>query len=98
MALQISPGEIERRERELTALKAQYYQQGARCFEILMRVMTDDERNDIFERVTDRQERILLGLEAPEEARRPRPAASGGEEVCPLCGKSGLTRRGLASS
>ena len=44
--------------------------------------------------LTDRKERILFGLEAPERSER--PAKSGGDLKCPICGKTGLTKRGLA--
>jgi hypothetical protein len=60
--------------------------------------MPEDERKRIIERLTDKKERILFGLEPPEEEKRGaamRPGASRGDLACPICGKSGLTKRGL---
>jgi hypothetical protein len=50
-------------------------------------------------RSSRRGERILFGLEAPEEKKAGaamRSGASGGNLTCPYCGKTGLTKRGLA--
>ena len=98
--MMITAAEIERRERELAQMKARFYEENARRYEIITRVMTEEEMRDILGRLTDRGERILFGLEAPEEPRRRagavRPAVSGGDLTCPFCGKTGLTRRGLA--
>ena len=90
---------IERLERELREAKAQMWREDGDRYRILMREMSETDRNRIVGSLTDRGERILFGLEAPEESKRGsgvRPGASGGDLVCEVCGKSGLTRRGLA--
>jgi hypothetical protein len=58
-----------------------------------MRHIAPEEKQRILESLTDRHERILFDLEKPE--RSVRPGKSGGELSCPLCGKTGLTPRGL---
>ena len=54
------------------------------------------EKERIQGSLTDRHERILFGLEPPGSGRAgERPAKSGGDRVCSLCGKTGLTELGL---
>jgi hypothetical protein len=75
---------VERQERQRTLLEKSGFAQ--LMFERILK------------NLTDRRERILFGLEAPEEPKRSaamRPGASGGDMVCDICGKSGLTKRGL---
>jgi hypothetical protein len=94
---------IARMERELAEAKRQLLEENGRKFEVLMRLMTEEEREAILGRLTDRSDRILFGLELPEEPKRrgrpagggERPAKSGGDQACPICGKAGLTERGL---
>ena len=47
--------------------------------------------------LTDRGERLLFGLEAPEvrKGASMRPGGAGGDLTCALCGKKGLTGLGL---
>jgi hypothetical protein len=90
---------IARLEKELQEAKAQLWREDAERYRLLAREMGETDRNRILANLTDRGERILFGLEAPEEAKRGagmRPGGSGGELECSICGKSGLTRRGLA--
>jgi hypothetical protein len=91
---------IERLERELREAKAQMWKEDGERYRILVREMSEVDRNRILGSLTDRGERILFGLEAPDEAKKRgagmRPGGAGGDLVCDLCGKSGLTRRGLA--
>jgi hypothetical protein len=61
-----------------------------------MREIVGEEKERILDSLTDRHERILFGLEPPASAwAGERPAKSGGDLVCSLCGKAGLTERGL---
>jgi hypothetical protein len=63
-----------------------------------MREMSEVDKERILGNLTDRGERVLFGLEALEEPKKAagvRPGGSGGDLVCDLCGKSGLTARGL---
>jgi hypothetical protein len=65
---------------------------------VLIREMSETDRERILSNLTDKRERILFGLEAPEEPRGGagmRPAGAGGDLVCPVCGKRGLTALGL---
>jgi hypothetical protein len=65
-------------------------------YQIVMREISEQEKQRILDRLTDRHERILFGLEPPRAGRAgDRPANSGGNLVCSLCGKTGLTERGL---
>src|SRR5437868_4239260 len=95
---------VARLERELAEARAQMLQEDGERFRILMREISPEEKERILEGLTDRHERMLFGLEAPEEPRRrgrgaggaERPAKSGGDLTCPICGKGGLTKRGLS--
>jgi hypothetical protein len=90
---------IARLEKELEEAKAQLWKEDAERYRILAREISAEDRERILRNLTDRGERILFGLEAPEEPKRGaamRPGGAGGDLVCDLCGKSGLTRRGLA--
>ena len=73
---------IERLERELREAKAQMWKEDGDRYRILMREMTDTDKQRIIGSLTDKGERILFGLEAPEEVKRGagmRPGASGGK-------------------
>lgn len=86
-------------ERQLQEARNQLLQEDGERFRIIMREISEDEKQRILENLKDRRERVLFGLEAPEEPKRrgvQRPAAGGGDEVCPYCGKGGLSKRGLA--
>ena len=92
---------VERLERELAEARAQLLQEDGERYRILMREISPEEKQRILDRLTDKHERILFGLELPEEPKRrgrggERPAKSGGDLRCPICGKEGLTKRGLA--
>jgi thiamine monophosphate kinase len=89
---------IERLEKELEEAKRELWQEDAERYRILMREMSEADKERILGNLTDRGERVLFGLEAPEEPKRVavvRPAAGGGDLVCAVCGKSGLTALGL---
>lgn len=90
---------IAQLERELEEARKELWKEEAERYRVLVREMPEDERTRIIEGLTDKKERILFGLEPPEEPKRAaamRPGASGGDLTCPTCGKSGLTKRGLA--
>jgi hypothetical protein len=61
--------------------------------------MIDADRKRIIDGLTDRGERVLFGLEAPEEPKKRagamRPGGAGGDLTCAVCGKNGLTALGL---
>jgi hypothetical protein len=89
---------IERLEKELEEARRELWREDAERYRILVREMSEADRERILGGLTDKGERILFGLEAPEEPKRVavvRPAAGGGDLVCALCGKSGLTALGL---
>lgn len=89
---------IERLERELRDAKAQMWKEDGDRYRILMREMTDADKQRILGNLTDRGERVLFGLEPPEEGKRGagmRPGGAGGDLECSYCGKTGLTQRGL---
>jgi hypothetical protein len=85
---------IAQLERELEEARKELWKEDAERYRVFVREMSEDERKRIIERLTDKKERVLFGLEPPEEPKR--GAASGGDLMCPICGKSGLTKRGLA--
>ena len=85
---------ITQLELELAEARAIYQRENGIRFLIIMREISPEEKQRIMDSLTDRKERILFGLEAPE--RTERPAKSGGDLKCPICGKEGLTKRGLA--
>lgn len=94
----IDPGRIARLEQELAQAKAQLLAEDGQRYRILMREISDEERDRILQGLTDPGERVLFGLESPEErrgTRSPGSAKSGGDMACPHCGKGGLSNRGL---
>jgi hypothetical protein len=66
-----------------------------RRFEVIMREISEEEKERILEGLTDRQERILFGLEAPPARQGGGAGVSGGNLTCPHCGEEGLTELGL---
>ena len=97
-AMVVDLARIERLEKELREAKAELAKEDGDRYRILMREMSEVDRSRILDNLTDRGERILFGLEAPEEGKRGgamRPGGAGGELECSYCGKSGLTQRGL---
>jgi hypothetical protein len=100
----IDAAKIAQMERELHEAKRQLQEEDGLRYRILRPIIPDEEFQRYIGELTDRRERILFGLELPEEPRgrgRPRgggerPAKSGGDLTCPICGKEGLTKRGLA--
>ena len=87
---------IAQMEKELEEARDQLLREDGQRYQILMREISEEEKARILDSLTDRHERILFGLEPPAARRGgERPANSGGELVCSLCGKSGLTERGL---
>jgi thiamine monophosphate kinase len=94
----VDRAKIERLEKELEEAKRELWREDAERYRILMREMSEADKERILGNLTDREERVLFGLEAPEEPKRVavvRPAAGGGDLVCAVCGKSGLTALGL---
>lgn len=88
---------IAQMEKALEEARAQLWKEEAERLRILMREISKEEKERIMESLTDRQERVLFGLEQPDAASRGSigPGKSGGDLVCPHCGKSNLTKRGL---
>src|SRR3982750_1715509 len=94
---------VERLERELAEARGQLLQEDGERYQILKRIIPEEEMQRYLGGLTDRRERVLFGLELPEEPTRrrrgtggARPAKSGGDLTCPICGKSGLTKRGVS--
>src|SRR4051812_370127 len=95
---------VARLERELAEARSQLLQEDGERYRILLREISPEEKQRILDGLAERQERILFGLDLPEEPKRrgrpagggERPAKSGGDLTCPICGKTGLTKRGLA--
>ena len=90
---------IERLEKELEEARRELWKEDAERYRILMREMSEEDQERILGSLTDRRERILFGLETPEEPKSGaamRAGTAGGDLTCPICGKSGLTKRGLA--
>src|SRR3954454_3859939 len=92
---------VERLERELAEARAQLLQEDGERFRILMREISPEEKDRILDGLTDKRERVLFALDLSEEPQRrgrggEKPAKSGGDLTCPICGKAGLTKRGLA--
>ena len=90
---------IERLEKELEEARRELLKEDGERYRVLMRDIGREEKERILGALTDKGERILFGLEAPENARRGvggmRPGTSGGDLTCEYCGKTGLTKRGL---
>jgi hypothetical protein len=91
---------IARLEKELEEARRELLGEDGERYRILMREMADADRERILGSLTDKRERVLFGLEAPEEPKKRgtamRPGGAGGDLTCSVCGKSGLTKRGLA--
>ena len=90
---------IERLEKELEEAKRDLAREDGERYRVLMREISAEEKERIIGGLTDKREKVLFGLEQPEEPQKRagmRPGASGGDLTCPICGKSGLTKRGLA--
>jgi hypothetical protein len=88
---------IQKLERDLDNARRQLLTEDGERYRIVMREIKDEERARIFESLTDKRERRLFGLEAPEEpVGAKRAAGSGGDLECPICHRTGLTTRGLA--
>jgi hypothetical protein len=89
---------IERLEKELDEARRELLKEDGERYRILLRDIAKDEKERIVGNLTDKGERVLFGLEAPEERKRGvamRPGGAGGDLTCTYCGKTGLTKRGL---
>jgi hypothetical protein len=92
----IDAAAIAQLEKELADARNQLLREDGERYRIVLREMSGEEKRRILDRLTDRHERILFGLEPPASGRAgERPTQSGGDLVCPRCGKAGLTERGL---
>ena len=84
----VDRAKIERLEKELEEAKRELWREDAKRYRILMREMSEADKERILGNLTDREERVLFGLEAPEEPKRVavvRPAGGGGDSgVCSL--------------
>jgi hypothetical protein len=87
---------IAQMEQELEEAKDQLLREDGERYRIVMREIAEAEKERILDRLIDRHERVLFGLEPPGAGRAgERAAHSAGDLVCSLCGKAGLTERGL---
>jgi hypothetical protein len=92
----INAATIAQMEKELADAREQLLKEDGRRYQILMREISEAEKQRILDGLHDRHERILFGLETSGSGRAgERSAHSGGDLVCSLCGKAGLTERGL---
>jgi hypothetical protein len=91
----ITAAKLRQMELELADARAQLLQEDGKRYQIIMREISQEEKQRILDSLTDRQERILFELEAPERGAA-RAGKSGGDLECPICHKPGLTKRGLA--
>jgi hypothetical protein len=92
----IDAATIAQMEKDLEEARDQLLREDGRRYQIVMREISEEEKERILGSLTDRHERILFGLEPPGSGRAgDRPAKSGGDRVCSLCGKTGLTELGL---
>jgi hypothetical protein len=69
---------IERLEKELEEARRELWKEDAERYRILMREISEADKERIVGSLTDKGERILFGLEAPEESKRVRPGGAGG--------------------
>ena len=84
---------IAKMEKELEEARDQLLREDGRRYQIVMREISEAEKERILDSLTDRHERILFGLEPPGSGRAgDRSAKSGGDRVCSLCGKRGPDR------
>jgi hypothetical protein len=95
-AMPMDASTIAQMEKELEEARDQLLREDGRRYQILMREISEAEKERIVGSLTDRHERILFGLE-PAGSRRggDRPGKRGGNLVCTVCGKTGLTELGL---
>jgi hypothetical protein len=92
----INAATIAQMEKELEEARDQLLREDGERYRIVMREIAEQEKQRILDSLTDRHERFLFGLEPPGTGRAgERSAHSGGDLVCSLCGKAGLTERGL---
>jgi hypothetical protein len=95
-AMVMDAAKIAQLEKELEEARDQLLREDGQRYRIIMREIAETEKERIFDRLTDRHERILFGLEPPGASRAgERPAKSGGDLACSLCDKTGLTELGL---
>jgi hypothetical protein len=97
-AMVVDRAKIERLGKELEEAKRELWREDAERYRILLREMSEVDQERILKNLTDRGERILFGLEAPEERNRGaamRHGGAGGDLTCTVCGKRGLTALGL---
>jgi hypothetical protein len=94
----IDHNRIAQMEADLARARSQLLQEDGERFSIIMRYITEEEKQRILGSLTDKREKILFSLEVPDERRTGgiQPGRSGGNLTCDICQKSGLTTRGLA--
>jgi hypothetical protein len=94
----VDRAKIEEMEKALEEAKVQLWREESERYRILMREIPPEQRERILGGLTDRHERIIFGLDVPEEPKRfagGKAGKSGGDLSCQICGKTGFTRRGL---
>jgi hypothetical protein len=91
----ITAAKVRQMELELADARSQLLQEDGKRYQIIMREISQEEKQRILESLSDRQERILFELEAPDRGAA-RAGTAGGDLECPICHKPGLTKRGLA--
>jgi hypothetical protein len=88
---------IERLEMELREAKAELWKEDGERYRILVREISLEDRERILKNLTSQREDPFRpwGSRERRGAAGLRPGASGGDLECSICGKSGLTKRGL---
>ena len=92
---------IERLEKELEEARKELAREDGERYRVLMREISREEKERILGSLTDKGERILFGLEAPEERKRGvamRPGGAGGDLTCSYCGKSRAYQKGFGAA
>ena len=91
-------------EKQWREAKDQLLREQGRMFELIRRKISADEWDRIMGSLETHEEKVLFGLELPEESkRRGRPPKLAGEQApkgegehsCPFCDRTGFTERGL---
>jgi hypothetical protein len=91
-------------ERQWREAQDQLLREQGRMYEIIRRKISADEWQRIIDSLEDHEERVLFGLELPQETKkRGRPPKMGGtqttkgegDHTCPFCGRGGFTESGV---
>ncbi len=95
--------EVEKLRQKLAEAEREMMAEDGMRYRILQRLIPPEEMERYLAGLTDREEKVLFGLELPEEPKRrgrkpsgERQAKAEGNLACPYCDKTGLTQKGLS--